>query len=296
MAEITAAAVKALRERTGAGMMDCKGALKEAEGDVDRAIEVLRERGLAKAVKRSGRETSEGTVAIALDGGSGAMVELGCETDFVAKTPDFQTLANSLASAAAADASIDSADALLAAEVDGAKVGDTIAAAVGKMGENIVLKRVARVAADGAGVAGGYVHAGGKLGVLVALATSATGDAVDGLAKDIAMHVAAADPSPVAVDRDGVPEELVAKERELFRRQAEGEGKPEPVIEKIVEGRVRKFYSEICLIEQPFVKDPDQTVGKVVEAAAGDVGGDVSVAGFVRFKLGESAADDGDSA
>ena len=292
MAEITAGAVKALRERTGAGMMDCKGALKEADGDVERAIEVLRERGLAKAVKRSGRETSEGTVAIALDGASGAIVELGCETDFVAKTPDFQKLADSLAAAAAADATIDGAEALLAAAVDGSKVSERIATAVGTMGENIVLKRVARLSVPGGGVTGGYVHAGGKLGVLVALKAAAASDEIGALAKDVAMHVAAADPSPVAIDRDGVPEDLVGKERELFRRQAEAEGKPEKVIDKIVEGRVRKFYSDICLVEQSFVKDPDQTVGKVVEAA----GGEVSVSGFVRYKLGESAADDGESA
>ena len=296
MAEITAAAVKALRERTGAGMMDCKGALKEADGDVARAIEVLRERGLAKAIKRSGRETSEGAVAIAIHSGSGAIVELGCETDFVAKTPDFQSLAASLAEAAAADVAIDSAEALLAAELDGSKVSERVAAAVSKMGENIVLKRVARLAAPSGGVAGGYVHAGGKLGVLVSLATTATGDRVSALARDIAMHVAAADPSPVSVDRDGVPEDLVAKERELFRRQAEADGKPEKVIEKIVEGRVRKFYSEICLVEQSFVKDPDQTVGKLIEAAASAVGAEVSVNAFERFKLGEAAADGGESA
>jgi len=276
--------------------MDCKAALKEADGDVERAIEVLRERGLAKAVKRSGRETSEGAVAFAVDGGAGAMVELGCETDFVAKTPDYQSLAEALAGVAAANPAIDGPEALLSAELDGAKVSETIASAVAKMGENIVLKRVARLGTAGGGVAGGYVHAGGKLGVLVALTTEASGDAVGVLAKDIAMHVAAADPSPVSVDRDGVPEDLVAKERELFRRQAEAEGKPEKVIEKIVEGRVRKFYSEICLIEQPFVKDPDQTVGKLVEAAAAEFGSPVSVAGFARFKLGETAADDGESA
>jgi elongation factor Ts len=296
VAEITAAAVKALRERTGAGMMDCKGALKDAGGDVEAAIGVLRERGLAKAVKRSGRETSEGAIALAVDGAAGAIVELGCETDFVAKTPDFQSLASALSASAAADAGIDGVDALLDATVDGRKVSDRIAEAVSTMGENIVLKRVVRLEPEGDGVAGGYVHAGGKLGVLVALSTSAKGAEVDALAKDLAMHVAAADPSPVALDRSGVPEDLLERERVLFRRQAEADGKPEKVIDKIVEGRVRKFYSEICLIEQPFVKDPDQTVGKVVESVAGAIGGDIAVAGFVRFKLGESPAGDGEAA
>ncbi len=287
MAEITAQAVKALRERTGAGMMDCKKALGEADGDVEKAIAVLRERGLAKAVKRSGRETSEGTVAVALDGPQGALVELGCETDFVAKTPDFQGLAASLATVAAADAGVDSAEALLDATVDGEKVSERIANAIGTMGENIQLKRVARLAVAGAGRTGGYVHAGGKLGVLVALATEASGAEVEALAKDVAMHVAAADPSPVSVDRDGVPGELVEKERELFRRQAEQEGKPEKVIERIVEGRVKKFYGEVCLLEQAFVKDPDRSVGQLLEDAAGSAGAPIAVSGFVRFKLGE---------
>ncbi len=289
MAEITAQAVKALRERTGAGMMDCKKALGEADGDVERAIEVLRERGLAKAVKRSGRETSEGTIALALAGPVGAIVELGCETDFVAKTPDFQALAESLAQVLAADPSIEGPDALLDAHLEGRKVSETIAEVVGKIGENIVPKRVATVVVDGGGVVGGYVHAGGKLGVLVGLRTDAGGDAVTALAKDVAMHVAAADPSPVAVDKDGVPPELVAKERELFARQAEQEGKPEKVIEKIVEGRVRKYYSEVCLVEQAFVKDPDQTVGGLLEKAAEQLGSPVAATAFVRFRLGEGA-------
>ena len=288
MAEITAATVKALRERTGAGMMDCKKALSEADGDLERAIEVLRERGLAKAVKRSGRDTSEGTIAVCLAGPVGALVELGCETDFVAKTPDFVALAESLAQVLAGDPSIDGPDALLDAELDGRKVSEQIAETVGKIGENIVPKRVATVVVGGAGVAGGYVHAGGKLGVLVGLATDATGDAVAALAKDVAMHVAAADPSPVAVDKDGVPEDLVAKERELFARQAQQEGKPEKVIEKIVEGRIRKYYAEVCLVEQPFVKDPDQTVGELLAKAAEQLGSAVSATGFVRFRLGEA--------
>jgi elongation factor Ts len=291
VAEITAAAVKTLRERTGAGMMDCKKALAEADGDLDRAIEVLRERGLAKAVKRSGRETSEGTIAIALEGRAGAILELGCETDFVAKTPDFQGLADSIAGAALADPAIDGPDALRDATLEGEKVGDRVAAAVARIGENIVVKRVSRIEVEGEGLVGGYVHAGGKLGVLVGLSAAESGAPAEALAKDLAMHVAAADPSPVAVDRDGVPAALVEKERELFQRQAEQEGKPEKVIEKIVEGRVRKYYAEVCLVEQPFVKDPDRTVAKVLEDAAARLGGVPSVTGFVRFKLGEGSSE-----
>jgi elongation factor Ts len=287
VAEITAASVKALRERTGAGMMDCKKALGEADGDVDKAIEVLRERGLAKAVKRSGRETSEGTIATALAGTFGAIVELGCETDFVAKTPDFQALASDAARAAAES---DATDAAALAEVEhgGGKIGERIQSAVSTMGENIVLKRAARLGVSGAGLVGGYVHAGGKLGVLVALETAASGDAVAALAKDLAMHVAAADPSPVAVDREGIDPALIEHEAELFRRQALQEGKPEKVVDKIVEGRIRKYYGEVCLVEQAFVKDPDQTVSQLLEEAGKQLGEAIRVSGFVRYRLGES--------
>jgi elongation factor Ts len=288
VAEISAQAVKALRERTGAGMMDCKRALADAGGDVDQAIEMLRERGLAKAVKRSGRETTEGTIAVRLAGRAGAIVELGCETDFVAKTPDFLALAETTAAAALAHPQAGSAEALLELEHEGAKLGERLQAAVARIGENIVLKRAARLEAPNAGRVGGYVHAGGKLGVLVALETPATGAAVEALAKDLAMHVAAADPSPVAVDREGVPADLVEREAELFRRQARQEGKPDKVVERIVEGRVRKFYGEVCLLEQPFVKDPDRSVGQLLEQAAQQLGQPFRVTGFVRYRLGEA--------
>jgi elongation factor Ts len=291
VAEITAQAVKALRERTGAGMMDCKRALTDADGDVERAIEALRERGLAKAVKRAGRETSEGTIATALEGAAGAIVELGCETDFVAKTPDFQKLAETVAALALAHPEARDAEALLQVAVEGGTLEERISNAVGTMGENIVLKRATRLAVDGEGTVGAYVHAGGKLGVLVGLETGARGEGVETLARDLAMHVAAADPSPLAVDRDGVPAELVEKEAELFRRQAEQEGKPEKVREKIVEGRIRKFYNEVCLLEQPFVKDPDKSIRELLADAEKALGGGVRVAGFVRFRLGEAAAE-----
>jgi elongation factor Ts len=285
MAEVSATAVKDLRERTGAGMMDCKKALAESQGDLDRAVALLRERGLAKAARREGRATVEGTVAMALAGESGALVELGCETDFVARTPDFQALAARLARQVAAEARLDAPESLAAARIDGELVGERIQGLAGKLGEHLAVKRVARLEVRG-GRVGGYVHAGGKLGVLVGLRTAARGERVDALAKDVAMHVAAADPSPVAVERAGVPAELVAREREVFAKQAAQTGKPEKVIEKIVEGRLAKFYSEVCLLEQPFVKDPDQSVGAVLAHAAKELGGDVAVAGFVRFRLG----------
>ena len=278
MAEISAKDVKSLREQTGAGMMDCKRALQDAGGDVSKAVEVLRERGLAKAGKREGRATSEGVIAISLAGSAGGMIELGCETDFVARTDDFDALASSLAGAVAADASVNSVEALQDASVGGEKVSDRIVAAIAKLGENVVVKRVVRLSVD-SGVVGGYVHAGGKLGVLVALQAASGGD-LEPLAKDISMHVAAADPSPVAVARDGVDPELLGSEREIYRKQALAEGKPEKIIDRIVEGKLDKFVSEIALVEQAFVKDPDRKVGSLIPE-------DVTVAAFERFVLGQ---------
>jgi elongation factor Ts len=288
VAEISAATVKALRERTGVGMMECKRALADAGGDVERAVTLLRERGLARAVKREGRATSEGAISMALAGSVGALVELGCETDFVAKTPDFQALAGTLAKLVASDPELDSPDALLEASHDGETVRERIQGAIGRIGENIVVKRVARLDAGRPGRVGGYVHAGGRLGVIVALRTEAVGEAVDVLAKDVAMHVAAADPPPVAVERSGVPEDLVAREREVFRKQAAQSGKPPQVLDRIVEGKLNKFYSEVCLLEQPFVKDPDRKVDEMLRAAARSLGAEVTVTGYVRFALGEA--------
>jgi elongation factor Ts len=288
VAEISAQVVKELRDKTGAGMMDCKRALADAAGDSGKAAELLREWGLAKAVKRSGRETSEGAIGLAVEGTSGAMVELSSETDFVARNPEFQALVNALARAAARG-KIDSLDALLAADVDGEKAEARISAAIAKMGENMVPKRVTRLALSGPGRIGGYVHVGGKLGVLVGLETSASGPTVEALAKDLAMHVAAADPSPVAVDRAGVAPALVEKEREIFRRQAEAEGKPAKILDKIVEGKLSKYFKDVCLLEQPFVKDPDRSVSQLLAEVGKQAGGEIRVAGFARFKLGESS-------
>ncbi len=287
MAEITAAAVKTLRDQTGAGMMDCKRDLAEAEGDMKKAVEVLRERGLAKAGKREGRATSEGRIAIALSDATGAMVEVGCETDFVARTDEFGALGDALAQAVADDAGADAPEALLELSVDGEKLADRVTAAIAKLGENVVVKRVARLSVDGDGVASGYVHAGGKLGVLVTLRSRASGDAIEALGRDLAMHVAAADPSPASIDREGVAEELIESERSIYRRQSEQEGKPEKVIDRIVQGRINKFLSEICLLEQRFVKDPDRSVGDLLGDVAKEVGEEIVVVDFRRFKLGE---------
>ena len=277
---VSAQAVKELRDQTGAGMMDCKRALSDAEGDAKRAAQLLRERGFAKAGKREGRATQEGAIAISLRGETAAIVELGCETDFVARTDQFQAMAASLAEAVAGDARLNTPDALLSSEIDGEKVADRVAAAVGKLGENVVVKRVRHLAVEG--VVGGYVHAGGKLGALVALTGS--GEGLEALAKDIAMHVAAADPSPLAIDRGGLPPELLESERAIYRNQAEQSGKPEKVIDKIVDGKLAKFSAGVCLVEQPFVKDPDKKIEDLLKEAGG-----VAVNAFERFKLGEAA-------
>lgn len=290
MSGISAAAVKALREQTGAGMMDCKRVLQDAGGDPKKAVELLRERGLAKAGKREGRVTSEGVIAIAIGGSDGGMVELGCETDFVARTDDFAALAESLASAVAADAGIDGPDALLAHRIEEEQVADRVSAAIASLGENVVVKRTARLSVNGTGIVGGYVHAGGKLGVLVAL-EGQPGAVMEGAAKDLAMHVAAADPSPTAVDRAGVSPALLDSERNIYRRQAEKDGKPEKVIDRIVEGRIDKYLSDVVLTEQAFVKDPDRTIGDFLGEVGKQSGSDVAVVAFERFKLGEAGGE-----
>ena len=291
MSQISAKSVKELRDKTGAGMMDCKRALTDAEGDLEKANELLRERGLAKAGKREGRETTEGVVAIALGAGVAGMVELACETDFVARTDQFIAMGDALANLVLNDSGAATVDSLSAATLDGETVAAKIAAAVSKLGENVVLKRVARLGAEGAGVGGGYVHAGGKLGVIVTLATSGSGEPVDTLGKDVAMHVAAADPSPIAIDRSGVDLALLDSERAIFRTQAVQAGKPEKIIEKIVEGRINKFLAEICLVEQAYVKDADRTIAELLSDVGKTVETEIAISGYQRFKLGEQSTD-----
>ena len=285
---ISAKDVKALRDSTGAGMMDCKRALADAEGDVERAMDLLRERGLAKAGKRAGRDTSEGTVVFVVDGGRGVLIELGCETDFVAKTPDYQSLATNIANAVLGLGGEPDLAAALDAPLDGATVDDAVKAAVAKMGENIQLKRIGSV--DVSGVAGGYVHSGGTLGVLLAIETDASGDGVNEVVRDVAMHVAAHDPTPISIDRSDVAPEVVEKERSFLTSQALESGKPENVVEKMVDGRINKFFAENCLVEQKFVKDPDKSVRDLLADVGKAVGGELKVARFVRFKLGEAAS------
>ncbi len=281
MAGISAKDVKALRDQSGAGMMDCKKALADADGDVEKAQELLRERGLAKAGKRAGRATSEGSVGFSIDGGSGTMVEIGCETDFVARNEKFQALVQKIADAIAAAGAGESVEKALQAPVDGTTIEDLLAQNVGVIGENMELKRVATLSVDG--IVSGYIHGGGSLGVLVAIETG-TPDAFGEVARDVAMHVAAADPTPLAVSRDEIDPAVVAKEEDFLKKEALASGKPENIVENMVKGRMNKFFVEHALVDQPFVKDPDKKVGAVVSEA-----GDGTLKAFARFKLGEAA-------
>jgi elongation factor Ts len=269
MAAVSAAMVKELRERTGLGMLDCKKALKQAEGNIDKAIEDLRKSSGMKAAKKSGRIAAEGVVAVrvAADGASAVMVEVNSETDFAARDEGFLAFVNQVADKALVDGSGEF-EALMTPELESARQ-----ALVQKIGENIGVRRVARESVVG-GVVGTYVHGNSRIGVLVGLSG---GDA--GLAKDVAMHIAAL--SPQYVSPESVPAEVIAKERDIYIAQAKDSGKPAEIIEKMVGGRVRKFLQEISLSEQPFVKDPDVRIGQLVSKAGAALGA------FIRYEVGE---------
>ncbi len=273
---ITASLVKELRERTGSGMMECKKALVETGGDIDAAIELMRKSGQAKAAKKAGRIAAEGIVAISTsaDGARAALVEVNCETDFVAKDGNFKAFVDKVADRAL-NGDAENTQALVSAPItEGGEetVDQAREALIAKIGENINVRRFARLNAGGGNLYS-YSH-GGRIGVLVEMQG---GDAE--LGKDIAMHVAAS--NPVCVSEDDVPAEMLAKEREIFKAQAAESGKPENIIEKIVEGRVRKYLSEVTLVGQPFIKDPDTVVGKLLNAKG------AKVLGFQRFEVGE---------
>jgi elongation factor Ts len=267
---ITADSVKQLRERTGAGMMECKKALVETKGDLDAAAELMRKTGLAKADKKAARVAAEGTVAAERSGSSAALVEVNCETDFVARSDEFQAFARELAKTALAN-SPDTLDALLAASNTAGSFEDQRRALIAKIGENISVRRFVKISAPGA--LGTYVH-GSRIGSLVALEG---GD--EALARDLAMHVAAV--KPAYIDASEVPAAVLDKEREILTEQTKGEKKPPDIIAKMVEGRLRKYLAEITLMGQPFVKDPDTTVEKLVKKAG------AKVVKFVRYEVGE---------
>ena len=268
---ITADTVKQLRERTGAGMMECKKALVETKGDLDAAAELMRKQGLAKADKKAARVAAEGVVVIAKagDARSAAMVEVNCETDFVARSEEFQGFARDVAQAAL-EHPAPSVDALVQLELSGATLEERRRALIAKIGENIAVRRFVRVSAPGA--LGDYLH-GTRIGSLVALEGGN-----EALARDLAMHVAAI--NPAYVDASAVPADVLDKEREILTEQTKGEKKPPEIIAKMVEGRLRKYLAEITLLGQPFVKDPDITVEKLVNKSA------ARVVEFVRYEVG----------
>ena len=286
MAAITAAMVKELREMTDAGMMECKKALVEADGNIDQAVDVLRTRGLAAVAKKAGRATNEGTVMaiVSDDATKGAVVELNCETDFVGMNEKFKGYAEKIARAAMA-ANVEDVEALKAVDAEGETVEDVLTDAIHTLGENMNLARAAVVEAGGVA---SYIHGGGKIGVLVTFDVEGIDPASDEFqhcGRDVAMQVAAA--SPVSATRESVPAEVVAHEMEIYKAQAAESGKPENIQEKIATGRLEKFYKESCLTEQAFVKNPDQSVTDYVNEVAKKLGGTIKVTGFKRFMLGE---------
>ena len=282
---ITAAMVSELRKKTGAGMMDCKKALIETVGNMEEAVDFLRKKGLSAAAKKSGRVASEGAVAAGSEGSVGAVVELNAETDFVAKNEEFQAFVAGVKNLILAN---DVADVGALESMDYPGTGRTVAAElthqIATIGENMGIRRLARIDV-GQGVVTSYVHGAGKIGVLVELQTESTDEKVAALGKQLAMHVAAA--APQYLDRDSVPADIVEKEKEIMRVKALDSGKPENIVEKIILGQINKYFGEVCLMEQAFVIDPDQKVGKLVAALAKEIGSDIKLNSFVRYQLGE---------
>ena len=265
MSQVTASLVKELRDRTGLGMMECKRALVEADADIDKAIEDLRKSSGMKAAKKAGRTAADGLVSVKVEGGYGVVVEVNSETDFVARDEGFQAFVAAVVNAGFSSKATDMA-ALMEGDLESARE-----ALVQKIGENISPRRISSVEAD---VVGGYVHSNNRIAVVVGLSG---GD--EELAKDVAMHVAAV--NPAVVNSDQMPADIVAAEKEIFAAQARESGKPEEIIEKMIVGRVNKFLKESSLVDQPFVKDPDTSVGNLVKAAGAEI------LSFVRFEVGE---------
>lgn len=288
MAEITASLVKELRVTSGAGMMDCKKALNETDGNLEEAVDWLRTKGLAAAAKKAGRVASEGLVGIASEGTTGAVVEVNSETDFVARNDDFQAFVNNVTSLAAAAGDLDS---LKSVGYPGEErtVEEQLTHMIATIGENMGLRRMEVLSVE-KGTIASYMHNAisgglGKIGVLVALESDADADKLNALGKQLAMHVAAA--APQSVSRDDLDQTSVERERQVLSDQARESGKPEEIIEKMVEGRIRKFYEEVCLMDQTYVVDGESKISKVLEDAAKDLGSPVKITGFARFALGD---------
>ncbi|WP_404934963.1 translation elongation factor Ts [Nitratireductor sp. ac15] len=286
---ITAAMVKELREKSGAGMMDCKTALTENNGDMEAAMDWLRKKGIAKADKKAGRTAAEGLIGVASDANSAVVVEVNSETDFVARNDAFQALVSNIATVAlGTDGSIETVSSATY-PATGKSVADTVKDAIGTIGENMTLRRSARLSVENGAVAS-YVHNAvtdglGKLGVLVAIETSGNADAARAFGRQVAMHVAAT--NPLALTEADVDPAAVAREKDIFSDQARQSGKPENIIEKMVEGRLRKFFEEVVLLKQAFVMNPDLTVEKALAEAEKEIGAPAKIVSFVRFALGE---------
>jgi elongation factor Ts len=288
MTNISAGMVKELREMTGAGMMDCKKALIETGGDIESSVDLLRKKGLAKAAKKSGRTAAEGLVGAATQDGAGALVEVNSETDFVARNEEFQAFTKAVSELALKSGG--DLDRLLAAPMEsGATVAETLSDLVAKIGENMTVRRTAAVSVS-PGVVSSYVHNAaapglGKIGVLVALQSSGDKEKLVELGKQLAMHVAAT--NPLALDVSSLDPNVVDRERAIFADQARQSGKPENVVEKMIEGRLRKFYEEAVLLSQTFVVDGETKIEKVLESAAKELGAPVEIAAYLRFAVGE---------
>ena len=287
MAEITAQMVKELREKTGAGMMDCKAALNETGGDIEAAVDWLRKKGLAKAAKKAGRVAAEGLIVVAVAGNKGVVVEVNAETDFVARNDQFQGLVKLIADVALHNGA--DVDKINAVKVGSVTVADAVASAIATIGENMSLRRAAQLSVP-KGAIGSYVHNSvsdglGKIGVIVALESSGDAAELSALGRLVAMHVAAA--NPLAVDAAGIDPSVVAREKDVLADKFKQQGKPANVIEKIVESGLKTFYKEVCLTEQAYIHEPDKSVAQALKAAEAKVGGPIKVTGFVRYALGE---------
>jgi len=282
---ITASMVSELRKKTGAGMMDCKKALTETAGNMDEAVDFLRKKGLSAAAKKSGRVAAEGVVVANSEGTLGALVEVNAETDFVAKNEAFQTFVAGICDVVMNNEVAD-VEALKGLPFPGSErnVGEELTHQIATIGENMDIRRLQRFDA-GEGVVASYVHGAGKIGVLVELKTSSTDEQVLALGRQLAMHVAAA--GPQYLSRKDVPAAVVDKEKEIMRVKALESGKPENIVDKIILGQINKFFGEVCLLEQAYVIDPDQKVGKIVEALAKDLGSEIVLSRFERYQLGE---------
>jgi elongation factor Ts len=287
MAEITAALVKDLREKTGAGMMDCKAALTETKGDIEAAVDWLRKKGLAKAAKKAGRVAAEGLIGLSVAGQKGALVEVNAETDFVARNDHFQTLVRQIAEVALAAGG--DVEKIKQAKAGSMTVDEAVAHAIATIGENMSLRRAATLSV-GQGTIGTYMHNSiadglGKIGVLVALESAGNAQELATLGRQLAMHVAAA--NPLAVDPSGLSADVVAREKAVLADKAKASGKPANVVEKIVESGLKTYFKEVCLLEQPFIHEPDKSVAQAVKAAEAKVGSAVKISAFVRYALGE---------